>query len=115
MDSLSCLCEGQLESIKPFFSKSRCETGGGPQGGQRQQPPARYRLRWVDAPATYGPHTTLSNRCRCWSDNGGFERIFSELARSDGTETETVLMVDATDGKAHPTASSLNKGAPPHA
>ncbi len=23
-------------------------------------------LRWVDAPAAYGPHKTLHNRCRRW-------------------------------------------------
>ena len=23
-------------------------------------------LRWVDAPAAYGPHKTLYNRCRRW-------------------------------------------------
>ena len=35
--------------------------------------------------------------------------IFSELARSDGTETEEVLMIDAADLKRHSTASSLQK------
>ena len=35
--------------------------------------------------------------------------IFSELSASDAAEPE-VLMIDATDIKAHPTASSLNKG-----
>ena len=74
----------------------------------------RNRLRWVDAPPAYGSHKTLSNRCRRWSDNGVFELLFSELAQSDGTEPEEeALMVDATDIKMHPTASSLNKGVLP--
>ena len=46
-------------------------------------------------------------RARCWADKDVFALLFSELARSDGTLTE-VLMIDATDVKAHPTASSLN-------
>ncbi len=44
-----------------------------------------------------------------------FDLIFSELSASDPPERPDapepdVLMVDATDIKAHPTASSLNKG-----
>ena len=81
-------------------------------------------LRWVDAPAADAPHKTLYNRCRHWSDKGVFDLIFSELSASDtpeppdsaeppdATEPE-VLMIDATDIKAHPTASSLNKGGVP--
>ena len=64
----------------------------------------------VGAPATYGSHKTLSNRFRGWSDKVVFALTFSRLARSDSTEPEEVLMMDATDVKAHPTASSLNKG-----
>jgi len=41
---------------------------------------------------------------------GGFQLIFSELARSDGTEQEEVLMLDATYLKANRMASSLKKG-----
>ncbi len=81
-------------------------------------------LRWVDAPAADGPHKNLYNRCRRWSDKGVFELIFSELSASDAPEPPdsaeppdapepAVLMIDATDVKAHPTVSSLNKGAPP--
>ena len=44
--------------------------------------------------------------------------IFSELSASDSAEPPDaaepeVLMIDATDIKAHPTASSLNKGGVP--
>ena len=38
--------------------------------------------------------------------------IFSELSASDAPEPD-VLRIDAADLKAHPTASSLNKGGPP--
>ena len=58
------------------------------------------------------------NRCRRWSDKGVFDRIFSELSASDATEPSDAiepeaLMIDATDIKAHPTASSPNKGGCP--
>ncbi len=47
-----------------------------------------------------------------------FELIFSELSASDSAELPDapepeVLMMDATDLKAHPTASRLNKGGCP--
>ena len=65
-----------------------------------------------------GPHKNLYNRCRHWSGKGVFDLIFSELSASDSAEPPDapepeVLMRDATDVKAHPTASSLNKGVPP--
>ena len=69
----------------------------------RQHPCPSLWPRWVDA------YKTLYNRFRRWSDNGGFLLIFSQLARSDGSEPEEVLMIDVTYLKAHRTASSLNK------
>ena len=111
MGDLFWLSERQLERIKPFFPKAR----GVSRVDDRKVLSGiihvlRYGLRWVDAPAVYGPHKTLYNRFRRWSDNGVFELIFTELARSDGTETE-VLMIDVNCLKAPPMASSLNKGA----
>ncbi len=49
---------------------------------------------------------------------GCFDLIVSELSASDSAELPDapepeVLMIDATDIKAHPTASSLNKGGVP--
>ncbi len=70
---------------------------------------------WVDGPAADGPHKPLYIRFRHCSDKGIFDRIFSELSASDApgppdaAEPE-VLRIDATDLKAHPTASSLNRG-----
>ena len=58
-------------------------------------------LRWVDAPAVYGPHKTLYNRFRRWSENGIFQLIFMELSGSDGKDTE-VLMIDATGNPGKP-------------
>jgi len=67
-------------------------------------------LQWVDAPAKSGPHKTLFNRFKRWSESGLFERIFAELAKPEG-ENREVLMIDAIHLKAHRTASSLKKGA----
>ena len=58
----------------------------------------------------YGPHKTLYNRWKRWSDKGVFARMLLELA-SQSSETGT-LMIDATHLKAHRTAScSLQSGA----
>ena len=128
MDALFWLSEEQLERIKPFFPKSR----GVSRVDDRKVLSGiiyvlRSGLRWVDAPATYGPYKTLYNRCRRWSEKGVFQLILSELARSAGTEAEAdtapeaggeleeVLMIDATCLKAHRTACSLKKGAPTRA
>jgi putative transposase len=64
-------------------------------------------LRWRDAPAGYGPHTTIYNRFVRWSRMGVFNRIFAELARK-GAKAERI-MIDATHLKAHRTAASLLK------
>ena len=62
------LSERQPGRIKPFFPKSR--------GVSRVDESKvlsgsihvlRHGLPWVDAPAAYGPHKILYNRCRRWS------------------------------------------------
>ena len=45
---------------------------------------------------------------------GVFDLIFSELSGCDATKPEA-LMLNATDLKAHPTSSKLNKGCEPPA
>ena len=65
----------------------------------------RNGLRWRDAPAEYGPHKTLYNRWKRWSDMGVFARIMVGLA-SEGTDRKTI-MIDATYLKAHRTATSM--------
>ncbi|SPU54928.1 Transposase and inactivated derivatives [Brevundimonas vesicularis] len=65
----------------------------------------RNGLRWRDAPAAYGPHKTLYNRWKRWSEAGVFIRMMEGLSGAQ-TERRTV-MIDATYLKAHRTASSL--------
>ncbi len=62
-------------------------------------------MRWRDAPIEHGPHKTLCNRWKRWSDKGIFARMLAGLAGEDH-EKKTV-MIDATHLKAHRTASSL--------
>ena len=65
----------------------------------------RNGLRWRDAPAVYGPHKTLYNRWKRWSEAGVFIRMMEGLP---GKQAERrTLMIDATYLKAHRTASSL--------
>ena len=111
MSRLFWLTEEQVERIAPFFPKSR----GVDRADDRRVLSGiiyviKNGLQWVDAPADYGPHKTLYNRNKRWSENGVFERIFEELAKPPD-EAVNVLMIDATHLKAHRTASSLKKGA----
>jgi transposase len=64
-------------------------------------------LQWRDAPSDYGPHKTLYNRFVRWSRMGVFDRIFVDLAASEGVPEQ--LQIDATHLKAHRTAASLLK------
>ncbi len=106
MSDLFWLTEAQMARLRPFFPKSR----GRPRVDDRRVLSGiifinRNGLRWRDAPKEYGPHKTLYNRWRRWSEMGVFARILVELA-DQGTDTGTV-MIDATYLKAHRTASSL--------
>ena len=65
----------------------------------------RNGLRWRDAPAAYGPHKTLYNRWKRWSEAGVFVRMMEGL--SDAQAERRTVMIDATYLKAHRTASSL--------
>ena len=68
-------------------------------------------LQWRDAPAEYGPHKTLYNRFKCWSEMGVFGNIFKELSSMVPPDQ---LQIAATHLKAHRTACSLlKKGAFP--
>ena len=111
MSHLFWLTEEQVERISPFFPRSR----GVDRADDCKVLSAiiyviKNGMQWVDAPADYGPHKTLYNRFRRWSENGVFERIFEELAKPQD-EAGKVLMIDATHLKAHRTASSLKKRA----
>ena len=109
MSDLFWLTEAQMERLKPFFPLSH----GKPRVDDRRVLSGiifinRNGLRWCDAPKDYGPHKTLYNRFRRWTELGVFDRIFSHLAASE--EPPDTLMIDATHLKAHRTASSLLKG-----
>ena len=65
----------------------------------------RNGLRWRDAPVEYGPHKTLYNRWKRWSDKGIFAQIMVGLAEEHGEEK--TVMIDATYLKAHRTATSM--------
>ena len=112
MSDLFWLTDEQLARLEPFFPKPH----GKPRVDDRKVLSGiifinRNGLRWRDAPKAYGPHKTLYNRWKRWSDKGIFARMLVELAKPDD-ETDT-LMIDAPHLKAHRTAASLavKKGA----
>jgi putative transposase len=109
MSDLFLLSPAQMTKIEPFFPLSH----GVPRVDDRRVISGiiyvlKHGLQWKDAPKDYGPHKTLYNRFRRWTELGVFDRIFSNLAASDGPPC--TLMIDATHLKAHRTASSLIKG-----
>jgi len=109
MSDLFLLSPAQMSKIQPFFPKSH----GVARVDDRRVVSGivyvlKYGLQWKDAPKAYGPHKTLYNRFRRWTELGVFDRIFSHLAASEGPPD--TLMIDTTHLKAHRTASSLLKG-----
>ena len=109
MSELFLLSPSQMSKIKPFFPRSH----GVPRVDDRRVISGivyvlKHGLQWKDAPRGYGPHKTLYNRFRRWTEMGVFDRIFSHLA-AEGGPPDT-LMIDATHLKAHRTACSLLKG-----
>jgi len=106
MSNLFWLTGVQMARLEPFFPKSH----GRPRVDDRRVLSGiifinRNGLRWCDAPKEYGPHKTLYNRWKRWSDMGVFARIMSGLAAESAEQT--TIMIDATYLKAHRTASSL--------
>jgi len=109
MSDLFLLSPTQMSKIEPFFPRSH----GVPRVDDRRVISGivyvlKHGLQWRDAPSGYGPHKTLYNRFRRWTEMGVFDRIFSHLAVEDGPPG--TLMIDATHLKAHRTACSLLKG-----
>ena len=81
MSNLYGLSEEQMVRLRPYFPKTR----GVPRvDGQRILSGIilinHNGLRWCDAPKKYGPHKTLYNRWKRWSDMGVFARIMLGLA-----------------------------------
>jgi len=109
MPDLFLLSVDQMSKIEPFFPKSH---GIARVDDRRVISGIIYVLKnglqWKDSPKAYGPHKTLYNRFRRWTELGVFDRIFSHLSAEDGPPD--TLMIDATHLKAHRTASSLVKG-----
>ena len=106
MSDLYWLTDEQMARLQPYFPKSH----GKPRVDDRRVLSGivfvnRNGLRWRDAPAAYGPHKTLYNRWKRWSDAGVFVRMMEGLSAAQ-PERRTV-MIDATYLKAHRTASSL--------
>ena len=106
MSDLYWLTDEQMARLQPYFPKSH----GKPRVDDRRVLSGivfvnRNGLRWRDAPAAYGPHKTLYNRWKRWSDAGVFVKMMEGLSAAQ-PERRTV-MIDATYLKAHRTASSL--------
>ena len=105
MSDLYWLTDEQLEWLRLHFPKSH----GRPRVDDRRVLSGiifvnRNGLRWRDAPV-YGPHKTLYNRWKRWSEAGVFIRMMQGL--SGGKAERRTVMIDATYLKAHRPASSL--------
>ena len=106
MSDLYWLADDQMERLRPHFPRSH----GKPRVDDRRVLSGiifvnRNGLRWRDAPAAFGPHKTLFNRWKRWSEAGVFIRMMQGL--SSGKAERRTVMIDATYLKAHRTASSL--------
>ena len=108
MRDLYWLSSEQLKVIEPYFPPSR----GVPRVDDLRVVSGiifvlKRGLQWRDAPAEYGPHKTLYNRFKRWSQMGVFDQIFVALASQENPPEQ--LQIDATHLKAHRTAASLLK------
>lgn len=106
MSNLFWLTDERMARLKPCFPRSH----GKPRVDDRRVLSGiifinRNGLRWCDAPGEDGPHKTLYNRWKRWSEKGVFARILAGLA-AEAPEEKTA-MIDATDLKPHRTATSL--------
>ena len=106
MSDLYWLNDDQMARLVPYFPKSH----GKPRVDDRRVLSGiifinRNGLRWRDAPKEYGPHKTLYNRWKRWSEKGIFAQIMMGLA-AEHSEEKTV-MIDATYLKAHRTATRM--------
>jgi len=81
MSDLYWLSDVQMARLAPYFPKSH----GKPRVDDRRVLSGiifinRNGLRWRDAPKEYGPHKTLYNRWKRWSDKGIFAQMMAGLA-----------------------------------
>ena len=106
MSDLFWLSDRQFALMRPYFPLAH----GVPRSDDRKVISGiihviRNGLRWRDAPSDYGPHKTLYNRWKRWSEKGIFAQIMMGLAAEHGEEK--TVMIDATYLKAHRTATSM--------
>ena len=106
MSDLFWLSDPQMARLAPYFPKSH----GKPRVDDGRVLSGiicinRNGLRWRDAPKDCGPHKTLYNRLKRWSDKGVFARLMAGLASQHGEEK--TVMIDAAYLKAHRTAISM--------
>ena len=106
MSDLFWLTDAQMARLKPFFPKSH----GKPRVDDKRVLSGiifinRNGLRLHDVPAAYGPHKTLYNRWKRWSDKGIFAQMMAGPVSEHGERT--TVMIDATYLKAHRKATSL--------
>ena len=99
-----------MASLEPYFPKSH----GKPRVDDRGVLSGiifvnRNGLCCRDAPKDYGPHKTLHNRWKRWSDKGVFRRVMEGLAAPQASKRRTV-MIDATYLKAHGIEPAGKKG-----
>ena len=95
MSDLYWLSEAQMARHRPYFPKSH----GVPRVDDRRGLSGiifirRNGLRWRDTPREYGPHKTLYNRWKRWSDMGVFAKIMTGLAAK--TSGSRRISIDAT-------------------
>ena len=65
-----------------------------------------HRLRWIDAPTSYGPRKTLYNRFVRWRKAGVWDRIMAAVSQAyDGN----VQMIDSTSVRVHQHAANSKK------
>jgi len=106
MSDLNWLTDEQMAKLAPYIPKSH----GKPRVDEKRVLSGiifinRNGSRWHDATSEYGPHETLYSRWKRWSEKGIFAQIMAGLAAEHG-ERKTV-MIDATDLKAHRTATIM--------
>ena len=111
MSNLYWLSDGQMERLKPFFPKSH----GKPRVDDRCVLSGiifinRNGLRWCDAPKEYGPHKTLYNRWKRWSDNGVFARIHDRPGRHERRAQDDHDRRDLPQGTPHGVEPVREKG-----
>jgi hypothetical protein len=99
MSNLFWRTEARMARLEPFFPKSH----GKPRVDDRRVLSGIIfincnGLRWCDAPRADGPHKTLYNRWKLWSEKGVFARILMGLASQEPQEKPVLSSPDGRSG-----------------